>query len=333
MEVTTAGGVAALPALAPATVRSIVDRAVDRYIATRHAKVEAFVARTYGIRGALRLHRHAIGRDLLRAPANVALVLPHLVTRLGGAGLASFGATQSGRRLKELKLFLDTDVARELTFRLHDELLELPFRDGVRAADKDALAEEILADPQLATVIEGLGTLLQRASDPAVRRRLQTILDTYTGARSAAADLLNNALMAGTGMAVLHQLTPGTLTLGPALATLVAQQAAVASFPLGATLGGLWYGAFGIAPSVGLVVGMTGGLFLATAALAPFAGVVTDPVLRWTGVHRRRLHRMIDILGSQLKGDSATSFEVRDHYVARIFDLIDLLRSVSQTGR
>ena len=43
-------------------------------------------------------------------------------------------------------------------------------------------------------------------------------------------------------MAAFHKLTPGTLTLGPVIAAALAQQAAVASFPLGAALGGLWYG-------------------------------------------------------------------------------------------
>jgi hypothetical protein len=56
-------------------------------------------------------------------------------------------------------------------------------------------------------------------------------------------------------MAAFHQLTPGTLTLGPVLAAALAQQAAIASFPLGAGLGGLWYGLFPAAPSAGLVAG------------------------------------------------------------------------------
>jgi hypothetical protein len=128
-------------------------------------------------------------------------------------------------------------------------------------------------------------------------------------------------------MAAFQKLTPGTLTLGPVIATALAQQAAVASFPLGAGLGGVWYGMFPATPSAALVTGATGALVLLTASTAAFAGVVSDPVQRALGLHQRRLHRLIDALGRELKGDSDAAFHARDHYVARIFDLIDLARA------
>lgn len=129
------------------------------------------------------------------------------------------------------------------------------------------------------------------------------------------------------GAALFQKLTPGALTLGPVLAATLAHHAAVASFPLGASLGGLWYGLFPIQPSLQLIVGTTGGLMLLAAVSAAFAGVLSDPVQRALGLHQRRLHRLIDALGYELRGDSETAFRVRDHYVARIFDLIDLARA------
>ena len=145
--------------------------------------------------------------------------------------------------------------------------------------------------------------------------------------RAAAADLVNNVLLASAGMAAFQKLTPGTLTLGPVIAAALAQQAAVASFPLGAGLGGIWYGLVPGAPSAALVAGATGGLALLTATTAAFAGVIGDPLQRTFGLHQRRLHLLIDALGRELKGDSDAAFHARDHYVARIFDLIDLARA------
>jgi hypothetical protein len=43
------------------------------------------------------------------------------------------------------------------------------------------------------------------------------------------------------GAAALKQVTPGAMVLGPALASVIAYQAIVASFPFGTTLGGIWY--------------------------------------------------------------------------------------------
>ncbi len=310
-----------------AGARRIVARAIDRYVATRHGRVRGFVDANYSLLGALRLHRRALGLDLLRAPANVALVPPYLAMQLGAAGLKWLGARRAARWLGRQRPFVETDVARELTFRMHRDLLELPYDDGRRCTGRDALAEAVLEDQPLAALLDHLRA---QPDSPEARARVKTMLQTYAGARHAAADLFNNALLAGTGAALFQKLTPGTFTLAPVLATALAHQAAVASFPLGAGLGGLWYAWFPAQPSAGLVLGTTGGLMLLTAVSAGFSGVIGDPVQRALGVHTRRLHRLVDALGRELRGDSEVAFQVRDHYVARIFDLVDLGRAAAR---
>ncbi|MBV8839808.1 MAG: hypothetical protein JO000_25010, partial [Alphaproteobacteria bacterium] len=123
----------------------------------------------------------------------------------------------------------------------------------------------------------------------------------------------------------LNKLTPGAVALGPALAGVVAQQSAISTFPLGAGLGSLWYGAFPAAPSMALVSGLTGGLVLGASVVAAFAGLVTDPVQRRLGLHRRRLLRLVDALERQTMDPSAPAYAVHDHYAARVLDLFDWL--------
>lgn len=321
-------GAGVLMSLTRDKAADIVEAAIDRYVLSRHDKVSAFVDETYSFAGSLRLHRKALGYDVLRAPANVALAVPYLLSRAGAAGLRRLGAERPARWLGSRKIFFDTDVSRELTWRLHTQLLELPYDDGTRRSDRDALAEAMLADPRLISAFATIASAIDRhRSDPETRQRLSELLASYTGSRTAAAEVVNNLLLAGTGAAVLKELTPGALSLGPPLAAAIAHQAAVASFPLGAGLGGLWYGIFAAAPSAALVVGVTGGLMVVAAATTAFAGILSDPLLRKVGLHRRRLHRLIDALGDQLKGRDQRAFAVRDHYVARIFDLVDLLRT------
>jgi hypothetical protein len=300
------------PAIDDAAASAILKRAIERYVAARHGRVEAFVDANYGLLGALRLHRRALGLDLLRAPANVAMLLPYAAMQLGAAGLGGLGARRAGRWLRARKPFFETDVARELTFRLHRDLLELPYDDSRNRTGRDALALSILEEQPLADLLDRLRAETDR---PGARARVRTMLETYAGARHAAADLFNNALLAGTGAALFQSVTPGTFSLAPVLATALAHQAAVASFPLGAGLGGLWYAWFPAQPSIGLLLGTTGGLILLTAV----------------GLHGRRLHRLIDVLGRELCGESAVAFEVRDHYLARIFDLVDLGRAAART--
>lgn len=329
------GDTAAVPRpLSGDEAAAIVDAAIERYIKSRHDRVANFVDETYSLTGSLRLHRQAVGWDILRAPANVALAVPFLASRLGAAGLKRMGAARPARWLEARRIFLETDLGRELNWRLHTRLLELPYDDGKRRSDRDALAEIIMAEPRLVSAFAHVAALVERhRAEPEVRVRLTALLATYTGSRTAAAEVVNNLLLAGTGATVLKEITPGALSLGPALAAAIAHQTAVAGFPLGAGLGGLWYSVFAVAPSAALVVGVTGGLMVAAAATTAFAGIVSDPLLRRVGLHRRRLHRLIDVLGDELRGKRGRDFAVRDHYVARIFDLADMLRAAYRIVR
>jgi hypothetical protein len=302
--------------LAPEDARRIVADGIARYFAARRARVPGFVDAHFSLAGAARLHRAALGWDILKAPANITLALPELV-----AGAIS---RATGRRLPHL--LLRTAVSREIEWLVATELLEVPFRQDGRVAAKDALAEAILADPALAaTIRRALESVGRRGDDPAFRDRLTQALTAYAGSRAAAAEIATSLVTLGTGALALNKVTPGVVTLGPSLAAVMAQQAAIASFPLGAGLGGLWYGMFPAAPSLLLVGGMTGGLMLAAASLAAFSGIVTDPVQRRLGLHRRRLLRMLDALERQMQDPAAPEFRLRDQYVARLTDLLDLL--------
>ena len=213
-----------------------------------------------------------------------------------------------------------------MAWLIRTELLELPARDGARVATRDALAETILSDPRLA---EALAPLLaeigRRGAVPGLRARIEQAVAEYVGSRAAASELTTGLVSLSTGALAFSKITPGIATLGPTLAALMAQQAAVTSFPLGAALGGMWYGMFPAAVPLGLVAGMTGGLMLAGSTLGAFAGVVADPVQRRLGLHRARLLKLIASLERQAGDPAAPGLCLHDHYVARLLDLFDLI--------
>ena len=164
--------------------RAIVDHAIDRYIAARHERVAAVRRPPLQPDRLLAPAPSGLWCDLVRAPANVLLMLPYLGMQAGGAALRRLGARQAARRLGRT-LFLDTDVGRELTWLLHTELLELPYDDGGRRSKRDALAETILADARVAAAVDVLATLARRhAADPDRRARLRHLLDDYASTRA-----------------------------------------------------------------------------------------------------------------------------------------------------
>jgi len=314
-----------LPAT-PEMLRQAVADGVARYFATRRARVRPFVDRHFSLVGSAAIHRAALGWDILRAPANILLAGPHAGVKAAGSLSRAVGARRLGDRLSGHSLLLKTDVGWRIEWLVCTELLELPYHQGARVSNKDALMEAILDDPRLQTLArELLRAVAMRGEDGTFRAQLEQAMTTYTATRAAAAEIATSLATLGSGALAVKQLTPGVATLATTLAGVLAQQAATASFPLGTGLGGLWYGLFPAAPSLALTAGLTGGMVLAASSFAAFAGILTDPLQRRLGLHQRRLLRMLDVLERQLRDPRSPAFAVHDHYVARLVDLFDIL--------
>ena len=308
--------------------RQIVADAIDRYLIAVRKRIVPFVNDHFSFSGTSTLHRQAIGWDLVRAPVNLALSVPQVGLLLGSSLARRAGWQRQADWLGDQRLVLLTDVARELDWLIHTELLQLPYRRGTREATRDALAEEVFSDPRIETTsYDILKGIKLRAADADFRKDLESKLAVYTASRAAASELTASMLSVAIGAAVFKQLTPGPASLGPALAMAAAQHGAVASFPLGAGLGNLWYSVFPVAPGLAATLGVTSGLALAFSVLSAFAGVLADPVQRGLGLHQRRLRRLVDAIERDLSGEGPGHFVVRDHYVARVLDLADLLRA------
>ena len=310
------------PCLGPGEADAAVRRAVTRYIRRRREMAPDFVRRNFRLRGALELHRRAVGRDLLRAPANLALAAPNLALEAAARLAARGGYDGAAAGLRRGQKVFVTDVAREIEWRLFTELLELPYAQPGRRSERDALAEEIARDPAVGAL---LGRLSAAAAEPGFRAWAERASADYGNARAAVAELAAQIVSAGIGAAAFRQWTPGALSLGPAAAHALAQQAAIAGFPLGGTAGGLWFGLFPAKASTAAVIGFTGALLLLPAMLTAFAGVAADPVQARLGLHDRRLSRLLDALEARLLGEAGPGFNPREPWVARLVDLADLL--------
>jgi len=321
--------------LSPEDAQRIVADAARRYFDSRRSRLDAFVDRHFSLAGSAAIHRQAIGWDMLKAPANIALAVPQLAAKLAAAGAKVVGAERASAFLGSRKLMFETAVGQEIEWLIITDLLELPFRQGERESRTDALAEAILSAPELQDRLnDTLAAVGRHGGDLAFRERLEEAMETYAGTRAAAAEITTALLTVGAGAVAVKQATPGVMTLGPALAAALAQQAAVASFPLGASAGSLWYGLFPAAASPVLIGGVTGGLLAVSSVAAAFAGILADPVQRKLGLHQRRLHRLIDAVERHWNTERREAgFVARDPYVARLLDLFDLLGSAYRLAK
>jgi hypothetical protein len=313
------------PTLASSVAGSILDDALTRYAAQRRDEVPEFVRRTYGWRGAARLHRSALGWDLVRAPANLLLGGMTGMARLGGIAARSIGARSVGARLARVNVLLDTDVGREVTWRLHSDLLMIPYRQSGRVSMADALFEEILKDPRVTGHVDKTLSAIAAESDArAFQHRFDRALRDYIGARAPATDITAAFMTAAIGYAAYHKATPGLLSLSSTVAASLSHSLAVSSFWAGSAAGSVYYGLFGAPAASGLLTaGVFAGLAVPAAALTALAGMVSDPVQVATGAHQRRLVRLIDTLETNLKRQQDDPLPLRSHYIARLTDVWD----------
>ncbi|HEX3982457.1 MAG TPA: DUF6635 family protein, partial [Acidisoma sp.] len=291
--------------------RAAVEDGARRYFAARRARIAPFVDRNFSFSGALALHRAALGWDIARAPLNLTLAMPQVAMQVGAKAARRLGAGRV-QRLLDRSILLQTDVTQEMEWRIMTELLELPISQKRRVSARNALTDAILESPLLEGTIESLLQEIGRhRNDPAFAGRLRAAMAEYGVTRGAAAEITTGLLNLGAGALAVQKLTPGAATLGPALAGVISQHVAASSFPLGAWAASAWYVPFPIAPpAAGLVMTTTGGLMLASASLAAFAGIIADPVQRRLGLHQKRLEKMVGALERQFFDPAAPGFAV-----------------------
>ena len=316
------------------TLYHAVDQGIEAYITSRRARISLFIHQHFSFRGALALHRKTFGRDVYKYPVNLMWGLPVALVTGAADLLDKAGATRTAQWLHRMPRGMPTALHQELQWLLYTELLELPYAQEGRASHRDALLEHILADPRIAALCDEYLTHLHGvAEQPAFRAALERHLAEYGKTRGAVSELAGSLLHLAAGYAALSKATPGALSVGTAAATAIAQHLAIANFWLGSTVGAWYYAVFPVTASAGLVAATTGALLAAGGVVTALAWLVLDPLLATTGIHRRRLDRFVTALGEELRGGRGGAYRVRDHYIARVFDVLELLRTASTAFR
>ncbi|WBU64124.1 DUF6635 family protein [Paracoccus aerodenitrificans] len=268
-------------------------------IRAREAEIRRFVRARYGIRETIALHRAALGWDILRAPLNVALSPLFLIIRLIASLLSLLGAKRAGAWLAARQIFLTSDVAQ----RIEADLLVF-FRQ---------LKEK------------GLGPA---ASQDTIRREISA----YAELRNAVAEITTSLIVLVAGLVLFSRATPGVISLTGPLAEMRAYGSAVDNFWLGERMGRAWYWAFPVELSPWEVIATGIVLALIASLITTFAGLIADPVQWATGIHRRRLMRLINRLDDPASEKGGSGLQ-REHLLARMGDLSDAVLSALRSWK
>lgn len=296
----------------------------------RRNRVDAFVQRHFTWPGTLHLHGAALGLDILRAPVNVFLSPILVFVRVCAWVCRKLRMARAADWLMDRRLLLRTAVSARVEAAILRELLDVPLPPGRIIPDREAMSRAILAAPGFRAMIRSRGSVTEAQ---AMADRITGAVGDYTGTRSSIAEFTTGLVTLAIGAIAFQALTPGMISMAPGVAGAVSQGAAVADFPLGASLGGVWYGIFPIGPSPALVAATFAGLMLLGSVIAAFAGVIADPVQVRLGIHRRRLLRLLGTLDAEMDGSRDKPFAAQEHFLARSFDLWDAAMSVWRAFR
>ncbi|NOQ35401.1 MAG: hypothetical protein GQ569_05835 [Methylococcaceae bacterium] len=307
-------------------ITQAVNAGIEKYIISRKAKIPAFVDKNFSFKAAVKLHKKAIGKDLYKAPLNIIWSVPMLGVKSLSFLFNKVGANKASETLNHIPQGFETAVQQEINWLIYTELLEIPYQQEQRASTKDALLEEILNDAALSSLIAAyLQEINHKSTNTDFRLTLEENLKEYAISRTAASDLAGSIISLASNYAAFNKAAPGALSSGKIAAAIIAEKIAISNFWLGSTLGTWYYALFPASASTGLLVVTTSSIIAGLALITTFTGILTDPLQAKLGLHQKRLNRFVDVLHDELLEEKDSQYRIKDQYIVRVFDIVDLL--------
>jgi hypothetical protein len=304
-----------------AQVEQAIRLAVERYFDDCRARIPAFIDQHFHYPGAISTNRMALGWDMLRAPINLlwapvyalACVLKMLIPNRSGLRWLH-------RLANRVPAGLTTRVQQHISHLILVELLnngqEKPLLERYLLEELEAVYQSYNCEP-----------VNHKQFKELIGPLVADTLSQYRVTRTASADISNSIACTVLGAFAFQKFTPGGIGLGVVLASMLAKTLAARDFILGETIGGWYYSVFPPEPSLATTAGVLFAVMAALAAFAALSGMIFDPIQAAVGLHRRRLHKLLDHLQRDITLHTQSSFRPKDQFVARILDTFDMIRS------
>ncbi len=297
----------------------IITHAVSEYFFDCRQRIPVFIQNHFTYPGTWHTNKRALGWDLVKAPINLFWAPIYLALQLIAFLMVKAHLDTPAKLLRTVPSGLTTKVQRHLGQQTFSELLGRSNNN-----DKDALYQT-------------LNTALQDMVDtdsPLYADHIHSIeiivndaLEQYRITRTASADIGNSLFSTIVGAFAFQKFTPGGFAVGLVIASWLANYLAVDNFFLGNWAGSIYYSVFPATPSLNLMILSVAAVLALLAVIASFSGLITDPVQTWTGIHRRRLEKMLDRLEKDFLEKKVGGFRPKDQFLARVLEVVDAAKA------
>ncbi len=302
-------------------IEQAIARGAQRYFDDCRAGVPDFIDRHFLYPGAVATNRVAWGWDMLRAPVNLFWAPVYALLCL-----VRYFVRKQGKLAWLYRLL--ARVPPGFTTRVQRRISELVLLDLLKLNRPTSLLEE--------HIVESLQEVYEcHANNPVSSGHFHQLIEPlvdealvqYRVTRTASADITNCLSCSIVGVFAFQKFTPGGVGIAFLLASMLAKTMAARDFILGETLGHVYYSWFPPETSLAITAGIMAGTMALLASFAALSGIITDPIQAAIGLHRRRLHKMLDHLQQDFLNQTRNSFRPKDQFVARILDAFDMIRS------
>jgi len=292
----------------------------QRYFAECKARIPGFVQSHFYYPGCWQTNKSAFGLDLIRAPINLFWAPIYTLIRLLIYLLNRFDWCRAAEWLGRLPAGFTTQVQKDLAEKLHQDLLRLNCTQSSLESHIAAATANIYVEQNSRITAE-----LSERIEMLVREALRE----YRMTRTATSDITNTLTSTLIGAFAFYKFTPGGIGVGLLTAAYLAKKLAAQHFWLGEGLGSLFYSLFPPEPSLAVTAWSLLGVLTVFSVFASFSGLFTDPIQALLKIHHRRLNTMIDHieLDFLLAHGMKSSFHPKDQYLARLLDLLDMVKS------
>ncbi len=302
-------------------IEQAIRTGIERYFDDCRARVPAFIDRHFHYPGAIATNRMALGWDMLRAPVNLlwapvyALAcLVKILTRKRTGLMWPHG--------------LANRVPAGFTTRVQQHISHLILVDLLNNGQEGQLLESYLVKALEAVYAHHTHEPVDHQQfSKLIEPLVADALSQYRVTRTASADITNSISCTVLGAFAFQKFTPGGIGLGVVLASMLAKTLAARDFILGETIGSWYYSWLPPEPSLATTVSVMVAVMASLAAFAALSGVIFDPVQAAVGLHRRRLHKLLNHLQRDVSLSTQSSFRPKDQFVARILDTFDMVKS------
>lgn len=261
-----------------AAILGAVDQCIERYTEDRKKRVDGFIDRHFSIQETLEIQKKTFSLDLLLNPLNALWSIPYLSLKKTIETLDKLGWGKFTPAVDKIPSGIKTGYQKKIEKLIATELI-----------DHNLLILELRKHPIGFTLNEKL-----------IAAEIHKEIDRYSSSQTLITDLSGSMMTLLIGWYYFGDKTLGVFGIGNRIARKVAHDKAASGFVFGEQLGSAFYNVFPPEPTKTQVYLITLAVGALLTAFSLLAAVMSDPLRKNLGLHKRNLNNLIEGLEEKL---------------------------------